>query len=71
MPRGLEGVMQSMEASFRRHLSMSTQLKNATDYSTHNQSQKTHSNPHKTIPIAYTGNMLLNFHLKKKFSVAE
>jgi len=30
-PRGLDGVMQSSDASFLRHLSMSTQLKYATD----------------------------------------
>jgi len=30
-PTGLDGVMQSSEASFLRHLSMSTQLKYATD----------------------------------------
>ena len=31
-PRGLEGVLQSMDASLRRTLSMSTALKNATDW---------------------------------------
>lgn len=31
IPVGLEGVMQSMLTSFRRHWSMSTELKKATD----------------------------------------